>query len=237
MIYIRGCSGFGDSCYLYPVVREYCKKDKVVVYSDFPDFFEPLRKIQPFITIQPFIRSKPVDVDCSYVASRPIAGTNTFQDTLNNARLPINTLFSLDYEMPKKRTGVILIAMPYVPKWCRDGACFVPDETLFKNIAENLGEFQIAWHHPHTSRSLQQWVELMRLCDYVITQSSHILCLAEALGKKTCVIFNHSYKQSTQPFVTYITTEKVICCPETTIAIMDNEGWKTSCSKIRQHLR
>jgi len=220
------------------VARELCKQDKMIIHSNFPEFYEKLRKIQPYITIQPYIKGKPVTHECSYVPERPVPHTSTFQDTLKAAGLPNNTLYSFDIELPIKRTGIILVSLPYKPTWCLDPDNFVPDLQVFKGIGRKLEEngFRIAWHHG-TYRSLNQWINLMSLCDYVITQSSHVLCLSELLGKKTCVIFNGNYKNSKQQFVTYITPTKVICRPDLTISAMDNEGVDTICNKITSHLR
>jgi len=243
MITLRGAGGLGDAVYMYPVLKYYLEHgQRVEILTKYPEIYQPLIKSGLVITDR---YAKQADRECRYAPRYPIQTTTTYQDTLILAGiekyLPLEMEFQCPhvFDFPTKKK-VCVIRVPVLPMKQRgDEACLIPPGKLFQKIIDafkNTCYFVLAGNrncYQYALRGVDMdltgtldipgLMQLINQSDICLSQSCFFLPFAEALNKKTFVLFSSEGFESPVKFYRYITPEKIINKPEIVGHFANNE--------------
>jgi hypothetical protein len=216
---IIGLSGFGDSIYIEPLVRNEAEKESIELYTKFPDVFAHLKNVKCL----PFNRAAKVDKTFSYLDGKPDKNTTQIQD-LGYSR---PEQFKLDYK------PICVLAAGYEGMLTRNE--FTPNKEVMQQIINDLkaAGFEIL-HITNKaidkyegvteieSQNYFQTVCMFQGADLIVCQQGWGVALAEGLNKDCLVVFADKIRKSNLEFIRQITPKKVIC-KNTTRFVWDNE--------------
>ena len=235
---IRGCTDLGDQFYTYMVARHYSKRETVIVETQFPEVFEPL-KIN--VTRERIFDPK---IFCSYVPFKNDHTTNQYQDVLRAAQITEDLPFVYDFESvnisasimkrivfavntgKKKGTSppLCLVADPYTASGIRNRETLRPDLKIFSQIVDLLnkkyftvlvGKGELIIKNTDMvlkgATDVKELMALVKISDMIFTQVGALLPMGECMGRKVISILSASYRKSGDTFLNTITPGKVVC--------------------------
>ena len=217
---IIGLSGFGDSIYIEPLVRNEANKADIELYTKYPEVFAHLENVKCL----PFNRSAKVDKTFSYLNGKPNKNTTQIQD--------------LGYSRPEQFEidckPVCVLTAGYHGMLSRNE--FNPDKKVMQNIIDDLNHAGFEVLHITNSvidkyenvteiesPSYFQTVCMFKGADLIVCQQGWGVALAEGLNKHCLIVFADKIRKSNLEFIRQITPKKTIRQKTTTSFVWDNE--------------
>jgi len=249
---IKGQSGFGDSIYLYPIVKHYTtvKNIPVTVITNFPKLFTRL----PNIKTEPHTKRTPSDLRVSYSPRKYTLLSNQYQDYCYSGGVDPPPPFTLDWKctvdlrkelnIPDNKK-IAIVSAPYIPFNRTDGyghelrIDYAKMQYLL-DIMKNYFIIQVGLNVAvHQLQGIDHYIQtpdyirtisIYDNADMIIGQVGHSIPMAEALDKKAMIIYSVKGLQSKHVFINSITPQK-IHSKKTTGFIYDNMN--DNCIKKR----
>jgi hypothetical protein len=243
---IKGASGYGDSIYLYPIVKYFLMSGyDPIVMTNFPFVFKKV----DVETIDFNSDIKP-DILCNYFDFKEKSKKSQFYDMKYLARVPLDLKLEIDlemhssiisgYDIKKLADGkkICVIKNPSVPHMAKALLDFSPSHEQFQKIIDtkkdkyffvSVGYSKEIYHKLNgidldlCDKTLAY--EILYLCDIadmILTQSGFLLPIGEALDKPTVCIMSRKALKSENWSMRTIRREKVKC-GESSIVIYDDE--------------
>ena len=231
MMTLRGAGGFGDSLYMYPVLKWYLEQgEKIEILTKYPDVYKPLKELGLVISDR---YSKEPDRECRYAPRYPIQTTTTYKDTLLLSGITTDLPFKIEFECENEfdfdtDKKICVIRNPTMPmKGKQHGEALIPDCSIFQKIIyafkddlffvlagnpEGHFKFELKGIDADLTNQLNipEVFQLALQSDIVLTQCGFFIPICEALDRKCFILFAASGMKSTYKFFPHITPKKVI---------------------------
>lgn len=252
-VVIKGQKGFGDSVYLYPIVKWHVNSNfEVTVASNHAEVFEFLdcNKV-------PYGDYK---INAGYLHRKNINTTNQFQDMCYSAGIPLDTPYDIDIvrrEVGINTTGKLLclVTCPYLPlggmkNSILDAKDLMPDYNTIQGIINNHREYYYVLIGKNTTCTFFyenidldlsnadypniNWLfNLVYESNMILSQTGHMPAIAEGLDKKIFLAYSAKGLNSTNPFLNTITPKKILT-KLTSGYVIDSWPWKEVEEKFQQ---
>lgn len=210
-------SGLGDAVLCYPIVKELAKREKLFLYTKYPEVFGNLDV--------EFLKEKQ-GTKLRYTRQ---PGTNYYEDLCACAGIkPPEFVFEFDQpfwdDFPIPSKPICLIHEPSTAHMHRRQKDFslAPDpQKMQKFVDENKDKYffiVVEWDDVYKERlkgidrvfsglSVSDYLALCALSTCIASQIGHLIPIGQAMGKRT-VLFTP--EKITSPFVRFLTPEMVI---------------------------
>jgi hypothetical protein len=237
---IKCASGFGDSLYMYPIVKyliESGQEESIIVMTDYADIY----KCASFKDKLSFVKhSKDMaQYKISYCGNKYKLGTSQFQDVCLAAGVPTHTDFTIDWKirntelinnirkLSSNKKKVCFISAPFKPfgrvdefgkeltinyKRMDDLIARNKDDYFFIQVCKNIPEYQLNNIDLNLAgkTSISDVLDIMSISDRSMGQIGHILPLSEVFDTKCLLFFSRKGLQCENRFISSIKYEKVV---------------------------
>jgi hypothetical protein len=252
---LRGAGGFGDSIYMYPVLKYFLKKGETVeILTKYPDIYAPLRKLGLIISDR---YSKAPDTECRYAPRYSIQVTTTYQDTLILSGAPPSLPFTIEFEHPKEfafstNKKICVIRKPTMPmKGKSGGDILIPDCSIIQRLIDKYrndyyfvlagnpeGEFNFPLRGIDLDLTekltIPEVLQLAFQSDMIITQCGFFIPICETLNRRCFILFSDKGMKSNYKFSPHITPRKVINNYSAVNFAIDNEPFANIDAKFSE---
>lgn len=210
-IVVRGASGLGDSCYIYPIVKSlitHNPHNKIIVSTNYPEIFSDLD-----CNIIPFTRDPGIiDYVYDYLEEKKDQTTTIIQDVLSKYNLPVNFFKShtirnsalIKQILLAKKTKKICVVRNIEPRHNKNHFDNFDIRTNFtNNFIENFSDdfffvgigksnkYNIKCNLDLTGKtSIHDLLDLIFVSDLVIGQVGYTTAMCQLFHKKNISIFS-----------------------------------------------
>lgn len=210
-------SGLGDAVLCYPIVKELAKREKLFLYTKYPEVFGNLDV--------EFLKEKQ-GTKLRYTRQ---PGTNYYEDLCACAGIKppefvLDSIFPISFPSAAFGKPVCLIHEPstaHMHRRQRDFSLTPDPQKMQRFIDENKDRYffvTVEWDDVYKERlkgidrvfsslSVSDYLALCFLSTCIASQIGHLIPIGQAMGKRT-VLFTP--EKTTSPFVRFLTPEMVI---------------------------
>jgi hypothetical protein len=233
----------------YPIVKHFMHEDdRPVRYCCPQEFWEVFRPLQFPVCLPSDLHADDEEYRViTYFDRKTVKGTNQFQDMLLSAglqdrgvRMHLDYVHQHNIEVELKGKPIMLVKHPdYKAGALADFNTLIPDLTPFQRIIDayrkdyfiiqvgappyDKGVFEGAHLNLTGQLTVQEFLTLAAMADMTLTRVGFLLCVAEALGLRCFCIGSRRMLNCQNKFVASCTEDKVVCRPENTRYIVDDD--------------